>query len=84
MMNNREDEATNGWILGICSIIFDIDEGQKLEECFPHNALSDDEANDVAFHSFPVYLCSRSLTRFCAPSSLWVFALKAGVPCPVL
>jgi len=83
-MNNLEDETTNGWILGICSIIFDIDEGQKLEECFPHNALSDDEANEVAFHSFPVHLCSRFFNQSCSPISLWVFAKIAGAPCPVI
>jgi hypothetical protein len=53
-MNGRDAHANNGWILGVCSVVFDIDEGQKLEDCFPQNALSEDEANDIAFHSFPV------------------------------
>ena len=42
------------WVSAICSVVFDIDEGQKLEQCFPENALTEEEANDVAFHCFPV------------------------------
>ena len=44
------------WVHAICSVVFDIDEGQRLEECFPENALTEQEANDVAFHSFPVIM----------------------------
>ncbi len=53
-MNGRSDDPKNAWILGVCSVVFDIDEGQKMEDCFPQNAISEDEANDIAFHSFPV------------------------------
>ena len=53
-MNGSDNSAGNDWILGICSVVFDLLEGQKLEDCFPQNALSEEEANDVAFHSFPV------------------------------
>lgn len=53
-MNGSDNSAGNDWILGICSVVFDLLQGQKLEDCFPQNALSEDEANDVAFHSFPV------------------------------
>lgn len=50
-----KDSSGARWVHAICSVVFDIDEGQKLEQCFPENALTDEEANDVAFHSFPVH-----------------------------
>ena len=50
-----KDSPGAQWVHAICSVVFDIDEGQKLEQCFPENALTDEEANDVAFHSFPVH-----------------------------
>ncbi len=49
-----KDSPGPTWVSAICSVIFDIDEGQKLEQCFPENALTEEEANDVAFHCFPV------------------------------
>ena len=66
-MNVRDEDVSNDWVLALCSIVFDIDEGQKLEASFPQNALSTDEENDVAFHSFPV----RPLFR--APTSIPAF-----------
>lgn len=49
-----KDATGAQWVHAICSVVFDIDEGQKLEQCFPENALKEEEANDVAFHCFPV------------------------------
>ena len=49
-----KDSPGPAWVSAICSVVFDIDEGQKLEQCFPENALTEEEANDVAFHCFPV------------------------------
>ena len=51
-----KDRPGAQWVHAICSVVFDIDEGQKLEQCFPENALTAEEANDIAFHSFPVYV----------------------------
>lgn len=42
------------WLIGLCSVIFDIDEGQKVLETYPPGLLSPDEATNVAFHAFPV------------------------------
>ena len=55
-MDGRNVSLSNDWVLAVCSIVFDIDVGQKLEACFPQNALSSEEENDIAFHSFPVRL----------------------------
>lgn len=51
-----KDSQSAQWVHAICSVVFDIDEGQRLEGCFPENALTEQEATDVAFHSFPVIM----------------------------
>jgi hypothetical protein len=42
------------WIIGICSVVFDIDVGQTLQHLHPENCLSEEEQSSVAFHAFPV------------------------------
>ena len=42
------------WLVAICSVLFDLDVGQRIDSIVPEGALTDEEANDVAFHSFPV------------------------------
>ena len=48
-------ESTDSpWLVAICSVLFDLDVGQRIDSIVPEGALTDEEANDVAFHSFPV------------------------------
>jgi len=47
---------TSPWVVGLCHVVFDIDEGQKVSFCVPEGCLTDSEKNDVAFHCFPVRL----------------------------
>ena len=42
------------WAVAICSVLFDLDVGQRIDSMYPEDALTEEEANDVAFHSFPV------------------------------
>lgn len=42
------------WIVGVCSVLFDVDVGQKVEHLHPPTALSPEEQTDVAFCAFPV------------------------------
>ena len=53
------DESTEeeGWLVGVCSVVFDIDVGQRIEYLYPPDTLRAGEDSDVAFHSFPVSLC---------------------------
>lgn len=46
--------AAGTWIIGICSVVFDIDVGQTLQHLHPENCLSEEEQSSVAFHAFPV------------------------------
>lgn len=48
------ESVETDWLICICSVIFDIDEGQKILEIYPPGAVAPAEASDVAFHAFPV------------------------------
>jgi len=50
------------WIVAICSVLFDLDVGLRIDSICPDHALTEEEANDVAFHSFPVELLPFSPT----------------------
>ena len=43
--------SQQSWILGLASVVFDIDQGQTLECLYPEGILSDEESRDVAFNS---------------------------------
>lgn len=42
------------WVLGLCSVLFDVDKGQTLRDIWPPDCLSEEEKAAVAFHAFPV------------------------------
>ncbi|XP_024391056.1 uncharacterized protein [Physcomitrium patens] len=52
-VGKAEVSAMQRWIVAICAIRFDLQQGQLVEECYPANALSPEEELDVAFSSFP-------------------------------
>lgn len=45
--------ASNG-IIAVCSVIFDLDKGQTIEDIYPPGSLSEGECQRVAFHALPV------------------------------
>lgn len=45
--------ALRPWVLALCAIRFDLEQGQVVEECYPAGAISSEEEVDVAFSSFP-------------------------------
>ncbi|KAG6540842.1 hypothetical protein Mapa_017772 [Marchantia paleacea] len=45
--------AFRRWLVALCTIRFDLEQGQVVEECHPAGALSVEEELDVAFNSFP-------------------------------
>ncbi|KAH7430323.1 hypothetical protein KP509_09G093300 [Ceratopteris richardii] len=52
--NSRSDTGgLRRWILAICAIRFDLEQGQVVEACYPSGAISHEEELDVAFSSFP-------------------------------
>lgn len=66
MSGNLEDvPPRSDWIVAICSVLFDLDVGQRIDSIVPEGALTDEEANDVAFHSFPV--CAAAIA--CGPDA---------------
>jgi hypothetical protein len=45
------------WLVGLCSVHFDIDAGQTVGHVVPEGALTPEESKAVAFHAFPVRVC---------------------------
>lgn len=52
--DSPDHHVSNGWVLALCSVVFDVDQGQKVEAVYPEDALTASEQEDVAFSSFPV------------------------------
>lgn len=52
--DERPHPGSSCWIIGICSVVFDIDVGQTLQFLYPEECLSEEEQSCVAFHAFPV------------------------------
>lgn len=68
-MTDRE-AVQQEWIVGVASVIFDIDQGQRVESLHPAGILSTAEERDVAFHCERLILaisrhlrCTDSLER---------------------
>lgn len=59
MTDSEEDyggqDVNHSWIIGLASIVFDIDLGQTLESLCPEGIITEEEARDVAFNSEPTH-----------------------------
>ncbi len=45
------------WALALCSVVFDTDKGQTLEECYPHDAVRVFGAPCFTGQRLSVFLC---------------------------
>ncbi|WIA40728.1 hypothetical protein OEZ86_004417 [Tetradesmus obliquus] len=68
--------AAGTWIIGICSVVFDIDVGQTLQHLHPENCLSEEEQSSVAFHAFPDSLSMELYNRNAIRDSSFQFRIK--------
>lgn len=48
-----DEEVFHQWIVAFCTIRFDLEQGQLIEECYPPGSLTQNEELEVAFNSFP-------------------------------
>ncbi|XP_028803105.1 protein DENND6A-like [Neltuma alba] len=46
-------ESLQQWIVALCAIRFDLEQGQLVEECYPPGCLTRDEELNIAYSSFP-------------------------------
>lgn len=46
-------ESLRQWVVALCIIRFDLEQGQLIEECYPPGCLTKDEESEIAFSSFP-------------------------------
>ena len=49
--DNGPSNVNESWIIGVASVVFDIDQGQTLEGLYPEDTISEEEGRDVAFNS---------------------------------
>ncbi|XP_024525633.1 protein DENND6A [Selaginella moellendorffii] len=70
------------WLVGFCTIRFDLEQGQVVEECYPAGALSQEEELDVAFSSFPDSMAnSRASKDFGVHDTVFFFRTqRRGLP----
>lgn len=72
-----DDGSSHAWILGVASVVFDTDEGQKVEYIYPWDALSKAEEHDVAFHAFPVGAhIAEVLPGSCGKGFPWLYGVE--------
>ena len=48
-----DSESLQQWVVAFCAIRFDLEQGQLVEECYPHGCFSHDEELEIAYSSFP-------------------------------
>lgn len=48
-----DPELLQQWVVAFCTIRFDLEQGQLIEECYPPGCLTHDEELEVAYSSFP-------------------------------
>ncbi|KAG2489782.1 hypothetical protein HYH03_011732 [Edaphochlamys debaryana] len=73
--------ASQQWIVGICSVLFDIDVGQRVEHLVPAGCISKEEQQDVAFHSFPDSMSMELHARTSIKDSTFFFRVRRrGTP----
>eukprot|EP00882_Tetradesmus_deserticola_P009205 GHRQ01009708.1.p1 GENE.GHRQ01009708.1~~GHRQ01009708.1.p1 ORF type:complete len:128 (+),score=29.47 GHRQ01009708.1:1169-1552(+) len=73
--------AAGSWVIGICSVVFDIDVGQTLQHLYPDDCLSQEEQSSVAFHAFPDSLSMELYTRNAIKDSSFHFRIKRIPAC---
>ena len=47
----EDSHAQQSWIIGLASVVFDIDQGQTLECLHPEGVITEEESRDIAFNS---------------------------------
>lgn len=48
-----DPERMQRWVVAFCTIRFDLEQGQLIEDCYPPGCLTQDEELEVAYSSFP-------------------------------
>ncbi|XP_078444444.1 polarity axis stabilization protein [Wolffia australiana] len=78
-MSSIDWEAFHRWVLALCVIRFDLEQGQVLEECCPPGALLPSDEPSVAFSSFPDSTSHRPThPRASVHDSLFFFRVRSS------
>eukprot|EP00891_Asterochloris_glomerata_P002409 jgi/Astpho2/2409/Aster-x1074 len=77
-------ELRSEWIHCLAVVLFDLDIGHQLEQCYPRDALSVAEQGDVAFHAFPDSMSMELHSCSSVRDSTFFFRMwRRGIPQPV-
>ncbi|KAK9853379.1 hypothetical protein WJX84_012047 [Apatococcus fuscideae] len=63
------------WLTSICSVIFDIDVGQRLEDVYPPESLDSEDGANIAMHSFPDSLSFELQSKTAVRDSTFFFRI---------
>jgi len=76
--NSRDDSCLGAadWVVALCSITFDLDVGQQVDECYPPGSLSEEEQTDIAFHAFPDSMSMELHSKSSIRDSLFFFRMR--------
>eukprot|EP00951_Prasinocladus_malaysianus_P013410 scaffold101303_cov44-Prasinocladus_malaysianus.AAC.1 len=66
----------NEWVCALCSISFDLDVGQHVDDCYPPDSLTSEEQADIAFHAFPDSMSMELHSKSSIRDSTFFFRVK--------
>ena len=70
-------DTGRSWLVGICSVLFDIDVGPRVSNLIPGDqVLTPEERQDIAFYAFPVSAHTVALHG-------WLCSVLQTAPCRV-
>ncbi|KAI7845872.1 hypothetical protein COHA_000606 [Chlorella ohadii] len=69
-------------LCGLCEVLFDVDNGNQVEHCWPPGAFSEEELGDIAFTAFPDSMSMELTSRSAVRDSCYAFRLRRRCPPP--
>ncbi|PRW56114.1 DENND6A-like [Chlorella sorokiniana] len=69
-------------LCGLCEVLFDVDNGNQVEHCWPPGAFSEEELGDIAFTAFPDSMSMELSSRSAVRDSCYAFRLRRRCPPP--
>ncbi|KAL5183624.1 Protein DENND6A [Glycine soja] len=75
-----DPESLQRWIVALCAIRFDLEQGQLVEVCYPPGCLTHDEELEIAYSSFPDSI-SQQQNRSTIHDCIFFFRFRRHLKC---
>lgn len=82
VVSEVDEVSLQQWVVAFCTIRFDLEQGQLIEECYPPNRLTQGEELEVSFSSFPDSV-SQNHNRSSIHDSIFFFRIRRHNNSPV-